>query len=377
MVVRERNPTRVLLACSGVGHTMRGFETFALECHRALREHPRLDVVLARACGPLSAGERRAWTLGRESRPARTLGALARRNGYFAEQMIYAASLIPLIASERPDVVYLSDWALGGALGRLRALGRARFRLLLSNGAAGPPPYDWTIDHVQQLSPYLHELALAAGEPAAKHTLLPLGVEVEERLELVSAADRASLRERLGLPREGELVLCVAALNNWSKRLGYVVSEVAALNPCPHLVLLGQPERETPAVLAHATRLLGSGGFSARTVPPDEIADYYRAADVFVLGSLHEAMARVLVEALGHGLPTLSHDSEVMRFVTGDQGRRADLSRPGALARMLMMARAAPSSPDERRERHRFARETFGWDVLRPHYVDLIESVAR
>jgi glycosyltransferase involved in cell wall biosynthesis len=97
---------------------------------------------------------------------------------------------------------------------------------------------------------------------------------------------------------------------------------------------------------------------------------------VFVLGSLHEAMARVLVEALGHGLPTLSHDSGVMRFVTGDQGRRADLSRRGALAGMLTAALAAPGSADERRARHRFARENFGWDVLRPRYVDMIESVA-
>jgi 1,2-diacylglycerol 3-alpha-glucosyltransferase len=377
MVNREADPIRVLVACSGVGHVMRGFETFALECHRALREDPRLSVVLARASGPPSEGERRARTIGRESRPARALGAAARRDGYFAEQMVYAASLIPVIASERPAVVYLSDWALAGALGRLRALGRARFRLLLSNGAAGPPPYDRTIDHVQQLTPYLHDLAVAAGEPATKHTLLPLGVEVEERLELLSAGDRASLRERLGLPREGELVLSVAALNNWSKRCDYVVNEVAAVEPRPHLVLLGQQEGETPAVLAHATRLLGPDGFTARTVPPEEVADYYRAADVFVLGSLHEAMARVLVEALGHGLPTLSHDGEVMRFVTGDQGRRADLSRQGALTRMLTAAHAAPGSAAERRERHGFARETFGWEALRPRYVDMIERVAR
>ena len=367
----------MLLACSGLGYAVRGFETFALECHAALRGHPRLRPLLVRARGrPAGTDERSARTISRDARVARVLGAAARRDGYFAEQMVYALRLLPIIARERPHVVYFSDWALGGALGRWRAVTRSSFRLLLSNGAPGPPPYDWTIDHVQHLTPRYYDLLGAAGEPAARHTLLPLGVAVHPELRILSVDERGALRERLGLPRSGELVLSVGALNNWSKRHDYVIDELASLSPRPHLVLLGQPEPETPAVLARATQQLGRDGFTQRTVAPEAVADYYRAADACVLGSLHEAMARVLVESLGHGLPTLSHDSDTTRFVTGPHGMRGDLSRPGVLAGMLAALRREGDPAEARRERHRFARDTFGWDALLPRYVDMIAVCA-
>lgn len=365
MVVRKPGRTRVLLACSGLGHTMRGFETFTLECHAALRDHPRLDVVLPRV-----------RTIRRDSRLARALGAGARRDGYFAEQMVYALAVMPVIARRRPDVVFLSDWALAGALGRLRALTRSRYRLLLCNGAPGPPPYDRTIDHVQQLTPAYYDMALVAGEPPARHTLLPLGVAIDPELRLPSGEERAALRGRLGLPRDGELLLSVAALNAWHKRVDYVVREVAELEQRPHLVLLGQHEDETPAILELARALLGPDGFTARTVAPEAVSDYYRCADAFVLGSLYEASGRVLLESLGHGLPTLCHDSDTTRYVTGPHGLRADLSRRGALLALIEASRAAPLPESGRRAQHRFVHETFGWEALVPRYVEMIEACA-
>jgi glycosyltransferase involved in cell wall biosynthesis len=355
---------------------MRGFETFAIECHAALQADPRVRAVLVRARGKPGESERMARTVPRDSRAARMLGALARRDGYFAEQMVYALSLLPVLARERPHVVLFSDWALGGALGRLRALTRARYRLLLCNGAPGPPPYDWTIDHVQQLTPAYYEMALAAGQPPESQTLLPLGVALDADPPLASASERAALRASLELPPDRELLLSVAALNMWHKRLDYVIREVAAMEPRPHLVLLGQREDETPEVLGLARSLLGAEGFTARTVAPDAVSAYYSCADAFVLGSLYEASGRVLLEALGHGLPTLCHDSETTRFVTGEHGLRGDLSRPGGLTALMAAARANPLSDERRIAQHRYAHDTFGWDSLLPRYVEMIERCA-
>jgi 1,2-diacylglycerol 3-alpha-glucosyltransferase len=376
MVDRERGPTHVLLACSGLGHAMRGFETFAIECHAALRGDPRVRSLLVRARGAAGEGERTARAMGRDSWLAGLLGRAARRDGYFAEQMVYGLRLVPLLARERPEVVLFSDWALGGALGRWRALSRSRYRLLLCNGAPGPPPYDWTIDHVQQLTPAYHRLALEAGEPPERHTLLPLGIATESELRLPSEEERRALRRGLGLPPERELLLSVAAINAWHKRLDYVIREVASLERRPHLVLLGQREDETPAVLELAASLLGPGGFTARTVAPETVADYYRAADASVLGSLHEASGRALLESLAGGLPTLCHDNEVTRFVTGEYGLRGDLSRPGGLAGLLTALRRDGLDAERRRAQHRFARENFGWENLLPRYVEMIEACA-
>lgn len=376
MVERGAGPFRVLLPCSGLGIVQRGFETFAIECHAALRSHPDMRPLLLRARGPTGPEERRAPTFSRSSAPARMLGRAVRRDGYFAEQIVYALTAIPTLLRERPHVVLFSDWALGHALARIRAGTRSSYKLLLCNGAPGHPPYPPGFDHVQQLTPALHELALAAGEAPESQTLLPLGVALDPELRLPTREEQGALRERLGLPTDRELVLSVAALNTWHKRLDYVVHEVASLDPRPHLVLLGQHESETPGLLELAAGELGADGFTVRTVAPEAVDDYYRCADAFVLGSVYEGSGRVLLEALGRGLPTVCHDSETTRFVTGPHGLRVDLTRAGALAGMLAEVRRDGFSAERRHAQHRFAYENFGWGALTPRYVDMIARCA-
>jgi 1,2-diacylglycerol 3-alpha-glucosyltransferase len=370
-------PPSVLIACSGLGHVGRGFETFALELHAALLGRPDVRTVLARARGPAGGpGERLAPTVNRETRAARLLGAALRRDGYVAEQLLYALALLPVVARERPRVVLVSDWALAIALGRLRLTGRMPYRLLLSNGAPGPPPYPAGVDHVQHLTPRTLAWALDGGEPAERHTMLPLGVAVPPSPARPAGGERAALRARLGLPADRPVVLSVAALNLWSKRLDHLVRAVAELEPRPFLALVGQPEAETPAVLSLARDVLGPGGFAVRTVSPAEVPAFYRAADVFALASLHESMARVLVEALSHGLPTVAHDSEVTRFVMGGLGMRGDLTRPGTLSALIDRGLRHPPSPQEAAAQHAAVRARFGWDALAPRWAELVARVA-
>jgi glycosyltransferase involved in cell wall biosynthesis len=188
--------------------------------------------------------------------------------------------------------------------------------------------------------------------------------------------DDPGLRRRLGLPRDAELLLSVAALNRWHKRLDYLIDEVASLERRPHLVLLGERDEEAPVVLAQARRLLGEGGFTHRTVPRAEVGAYYRAADMFVLASRHEAMGRVLVEALAHGLPVLAHDAEWSRSVVGEHGFLADLERPGALAALIEHVRSDDGGRPARLARHRDAFERFSWERLTPRYVEMVRACA-
>jgi 1,2-diacylglycerol 3-alpha-glucosyltransferase len=359
-----------------VGHVVRGFESFAEECFEALRGRPELEVGLVAGRGRPRDGRLTAPVPAADAAVARALGRAMRRDGYFAQQILFAVALAPILAARRPHVVLVSDWVLASALGRLRALTRLGYKLLLSNGAPGGPRFDWSIDHVQQLTPALHRLALEGGEPPGRHTLLPLGVAIEREPPDRSPLARRRERARLGLPVEGEILLSVAALNAWSKRIDHLADEVAPLEQRPHLVLLGQPEPETPALLRHVRDRLGAGGVTARTVLRADVPAYYRAADMFVLASLHESMGRVLVEALSHGLPVLAHDSHWSRFALADCGWLADLSEPGALAGLVERARAAGDPPGAAEARHRSAYERYAWDRLAPAYVEMVRACA-
>ncbi len=369
-------PLKVMIVCSGLGHVSRGFETFSQECFEALRGHPELNVTLVKGAGAAVEGERVVRTINRETWIARALGRAFRRSGYFAEQMVFAIRCLPLIRAERPDVVYFSDWALGRALGRSRPIMGARFRLLLSNGAAGPPPYDRTTDHVQQLTPVFFELGRDQSEWAQRQTLLPLGLAVPPVAERPDAAEVRALRRHLELPEEGTLVLSVAALNAWSKRLDHLIRELAGVQPRPHLVLLGESEEETPVVLDLASSLLGDEGFTVRKVPPMAVGEYYRAADAFVLCSLYEGQGRALLEALAHGAPAIAHDAHWARYATGGHAHLVDMTVEGSLRDELGDALRAARDADATRSAQRFVADEFGWEALTPRYVEMLRTCA-
>lgn len=377
MVGPGGGPPTAFVVCSGLGHVARGFETFAREVHGALLGREDVRPVLALGRGVPGRGIRLAPTFSREGRAARLLGRASRHDGYWAEQAVYAASLVPHLVRERPDVVLVSDWALTHALGRIRELTRLRFRILLSNGAPGAPPFDPAIDHVQHLTPRTRAWALEAGEPPERHSVLPLGVGLPPVPLQRPDARRMAARAWLQLPPiSGPVVLSVAALNAWSKRLDYVIREVASLRPRPFLLLVGQPEAETPGVARLARDLLGEDGFAVRTAKPEDMGLFYRVGDVLVLGSLHESMGRVLVEGLGHGLQVCAHDSEVTRFVLGAHGLRGDLSVPGALAELLRRALAEPLSGAQVAAQHADVQARFGWERLAGDWAGLLRAVA-
>ena len=365
----------MLLVCSGLDHAQRGFESFARECFDALHGEPALDLTLIKGSGDSGAGERSIPTLTREALLARALARAWGREPFRVEQVSFGVSLIPLIARRRPDVVYFSEWHTGLVLAAFRRLSHRPLRLVLCNGTMAMEGFEH-LDVVQQLTPAGLESALAGGDRPERHVLLPLGFAIERSFEPVDDEARSALRTRLGVPLERPVILSVAALNRYHKRLDYLIEEVARLpEPRPFLLLAGQPEAETPEIRALAAERLGADGYEIRTVPHRQVSDLYRASDVFVLASLGEGLPRALIEALGSGLPCLAHDYPVARYATGAYGDLADLSQAGNLTALLTGVLERGPDPDAARGRHRFAYETFSWERLCPQYVRLLQGL--
>ncbi len=142
--------------------------------------------------------------------------------------------------------------------------------------------------------------------------MIPPGYD-DNRFYPVSAASRESIRQRLGF--SGHVVLAIGRL---ARNKGYdllvdAFSLVAQRIPDAmlHLAVGGEnpnpPEQE---ILNELTAQVASLGLQERVrfggfVEEDDLPDYYRAADVFVLSSRYEPFGMTAIEAMACGAPTV------------------------------------------------------------------------
>jgi mannosylfructose-phosphate synthase len=148
--------------------------------------------------------------------------------------------------------------------------------------------------------------------PAAKVRMVPPGYD-DHRFYPVSESSRFAIRQRLGF--KGKVVLAVGRL---ARNKGYdllieAFSLVATREPeaILHLAVGGKdmnPNEES--ILADLKRRAAASGHVDRIqfgsfIADADLADYYRAADLFVLSSRYEPFGMTAIEAMASGTPTV------------------------------------------------------------------------
>jgi 1,2-diacylglycerol 3-alpha-glucosyltransferase len=213
-----------------------------------------------------------------------------------------------------------------------------------------------------------HLRSLGVKRPIA---VVPTCIDVDR---FAGGVRRADLRERYGVGRDGEMILCVGRLAR-EKNLDLTLRAFAALEvPRARLVLVGDgPERE------HLEHLAAALGIAARThftgeLPRSMLPDAYASADLFLFTSRTETQGLVLVEALAAGLPIVAVDAPQTRDVLGTSGR---FTPPDPLALAAAVAAVLPDASSGRDGRRsaarRFDRPEAGASVL-DLYRELIDG---
>jgi glycosyltransferase involved in cell wall biosynthesis len=164
-------------------------------------------------------------------------------------------------------------------------------------------------------------VALGAGEDRV--AVIENGVDTRR----FAPRDRREARRQLGLPEEGPILVSVGHL---SRRKGHhrvidVLPEVIREAPGVRYAVIGgaSPEGDTGPALREQARRLGVERHVvwAGVVPPDEVARWLGAADVFVLSSDFEGCPCSVYEAMAAGLPVVStRVGEVERMVPEGMG---------------------------------------------------------
>jgi 1,2-diacylglycerol 3-alpha-glucosyltransferase len=338
-------PFRVAVASSGLGHVARGIEAWAQDLGAALLDRG-IDAVICKAAGAAASEHERVircWT--RESRQAlrlvkrlpRFLGwRLGLGSGYGVEQTTFAWNLIGLLRREEVDLLHVQDPQLALLVQRARRMGLVRTRTILAHGTEEPLAFQRRITYLQHLAPWHLEESKAAGVWKPTWTAIPNFIDTER----FAPGRGDDLRQELGLPVDALVILCVAAIKRHHKRIDYVLREFAELRRCrpelpAWLVIAGGWEQDTDELRSAGKRLLGERVKFLIRFPRARIADLYRAADLFVLGSLKEMMPIALLEATASGLPCVVNQHAVMQWMIGPGGSAVEMAQTGNLAEEL------------------------------------------
>jgi mannosylfructose-phosphate synthase len=148
--------------------------------------------------------------------------------------------------------------------------------------------------------------------PAEKVRMVPPGYD-DNRFYPVSEASREAIRRRLGF--DGRVIL---ALGRLARNKGYdllIDAFPVVLKREPkavlHIAAGGRDMNPREAeLLAELRRLAENTGHADRIhfgsfIADEDLADYYRAADMFVLCSRYEPFGMTAIEAMASGTPTV------------------------------------------------------------------------
>jgi 1,2-diacylglycerol 3-alpha-glucosyltransferase len=382
----SRLPT-ITVASSGLGHIARGIEAWASDLAGALAARG-VPVTLCKGGGRaeqpfervIPCWQRESATTSRLLRllPRRVSWRLGLGSPYGLEQTSFALRLIGHLRRQRADILHVQDPHVALIAQRARRVGLVRTRTILAHGTEEPLEFQKRITYLQHLAPWHLEEARRAGVCKPTWTAIPNFIDTD----VFTPGRSEALRAELGIPANGLVVLCVAAIKRRHKRINHLIDEFARLRvACPELpawlVVAGGWEAETDALVTEGRERLGDRVRFLVRFPRTRMPELYRAADVFALGSLKEMMPIALLEAAASGLPCLVNRHPVMEWTIGPGGEAIDMSVPGelaeALARLLGSAAERRSLGDSAR---RHCVENFSRDAVVDQILSYYARVA-
>ncbi|MEO8182296.1 MAG: glycosyltransferase [Deltaproteobacteria bacterium] len=218
----------------------------------------------------------------------------------------------------------------------------------------------------------------------ARLTMIPSGYD-DTRFYPVGASTRELLRKRLGF--DGKVVL---SLGRIARNKGYdllirAFAEVARRCPEARLQLAIGGEQLRPieeSILGDCRALVDQLGLSPRVVfsgfvPDPEIADLYRAADVFVSSSRYEPFGMAAVEAMACGTPTVVtvHGGLFRTLRFGLNGLFADPLDPMDLGITILKPLQYPPLAERLSRRGaQLVRGAFTWTRVAQQLINIAEA---
>lgn len=360
-----------ILAISNHGNMLGGGEYSFLDLLSHLPRHWDILVVVPQE-GEL------AFKLRAKSIPVATLPLPALRPWLFHRTLNALRGYILIYKKYRPDLIYANGPRAvfyGGIPGRLMQI-PAIWHCRVANQDSY---LDWLLTRLSS--------RIIANSRA---TVRRFGPTLKDRVSVVhNGIDLQWLNEVTVGPApliqpDWKVILVVARISKWKRHDLALASfeEVGETIRDCHLVCLGAKDSNEPAWWEELQERSRCSPFSDRVHwigKVDDVRPYYRAASVLLLPSDNEPFGRVLVEAMGSGLPVIATKGggvpEIVRH--GEDGLLVTPNSAGELTGALLRLLKDDNLRTRISETGRKRSETFSLHVHVERMVEIFEDTAR
>lgn len=372
---------KIALISTGLGHVKRGIETWTEDLGRQLsargvditvykgggrREHPYEKVVWClKRMNPVSQ-----WMI--KHRPG-FLWRFGFASGYALEQMTFNWNIFPILLLRQFDIIHTQDPQVADFWRKVVRLGLVRSKVILAHGTEEPHEFLGQFNYLQHLAPYHMEETQSKGFKGKKWFAIGNFIDTE----FFCPGIQTPLRQELNIPVDAFVVLSVAAIKKFHKRIDHLIKEVARIdNKNIYLVVAGATEQESDEVMKLGQELLGSRCVFLKNFPRTRIHEVFAMADVYALCSLKEMMPIALLEACSSGLPAIIHRYPVEEWMIGDGGDAIDMSQDGALADTIVKYLDAGYRREKAEKARKHAAKNFSKEKIVQDVLEMYREVA-
>lgn len=172
--------------------------------------------------------------------------------------------------------------------------------------------------HVLAKTPQVKRELEAAG--AKDVALMPVGLDESRLYKEYEKADKGALREQLGLPKQGRIILYLARLTQEKRPLEMlsIFADIRKTDHAAHLVVIGKGELQEQFLKKIEEYSLRKSVTYVESVPNAEVWRYFCASDVMVNLNIGEIFGMAILEAMYYGCPVVARRAPGPEFIISD-----------------------------------------------------------
>ena len=242
-----------------------------------------------------------------------------------------------------------------------------------------------TCNGIVATTPIQQEILISDYHVNEEHmAMIPPGYD-DNKFYPVGEASKAMIKDKIGFPAKSILTLSRLANNKGLDLLIDGFSLLAKRFTEAHLFLaVGHEERSEAEEVIYQELLTQTEKYDLKShihfigfIPDEQLADYYRASDIFVLPSRYEPFGMAAVEAMACGTPTIvtAHGGLCKIIIDGVHALKADPFDPEELAMdMATIFRHEGLAQKLSSAGSSMVREKFSWTEIANQLVELVDT---